>query len=185
MTDDLTHIIQCWHQGDASARDALYQFAYLQLRDIAQQERKKMDKKHGQENLLINEETYNTTSLIHEAYIKLEATDTSYINNRRQFYLMVSKIMRQVMFETARKQGAQKRQGSPDTEVLEDSNDLLHTSRLLEVFAEKYQRQAEVVQLKYFMGMNNTDIAEVMQCSQSLIEKDAKFARSWIKSRIA
>lgn len=188
MTEELTLIIEKWHHGDSCARDSLYQFAYFQLRQLARKERDKMAKKHGDNNLIIDEEIYNTTSLIHEAYLKLETTDASYITNRRQFYLMAGKIIRQIMFEAARKKSAQKRQAITEDSPLAINDEMIQNNiffNALEHFTEKYNRQAEVIQLKYFMGMNNGDIAQIMQCSQSLVEKDTKFANSWIKSKLA
>lgn len=188
MQRQLTEIIQSWHQGDDQAKQDLYQFAYLQLRTLAKKERAKVEAKYKNENLLINDEVFNTTSLIHDAYLKLEQADTSYIENRRQFYLMMSKVMRQVMFEAARKNGAQKRQqptGSANDEHDEDCSHSRALLKTLESFSDKYPRQAEVVQLKYFMGFDNEKISHILQASQSLVEKDAKFAKAWLQVNLA
>lgn len=187
MSDELTLIIQKWGQGDSSATERLYQFAYLQLREIAQQERKKLSIKHGDDNLLLNEEVFNTTSLIHAAYVKLESSDVSYILNRREFYLMASKVMRQIMYETARKSSALKRQALFEHQAVINNDDLLEKISLidsLEHFSEKYSRQSEVLQLRYFMGMTNTEISHILHCSESLIDKDIKFGKSWIKNNL-
>lgn len=187
MNNELTLIIQRWHQGDATATAALYQFAYLQLRHIAQAERQKLSFKHGDDNLLLNEEVYNTTSLLHEAYLKLEAADMSYIDNRRQFYLMASKVMRQIMYETARKSQALKRQSSVGYSDPFNSDDITDKTTFIEAlehFSEKYARQSEVLQLRYFMGMASSEISHILQCSESLVEKDVKFGKSWLKSNL-
>lgn len=187
MNNELTLIIQRWHQGDATATAALYQFAYLQLRQIAQAERQKLNLKHGDDNLLLNEEVYNTTSLLHEAYLKLEAADLSYIASRRQFYLMASKVMRQIMFETARKSQTLKRQLPTESWEQTTSIALTDKTRLIEAlehFSEKYARQSEVLQLRYFMGLASSEISHILQCSESLVEKDVKFGKSWLKSNL-
>lgn len=183
MQAQVTQIIQQWHQGDRLARESLYQFAYTQLHQLAKHERRKISTKHQDDNLIEHEEVFNTTSLIHEAYIKLEQLDKSYIQNRRQFYAMICKIMRQVMFESARKNNAKKRHLPTDVEPSKPAhNDDFNIDIIesLNRFNDKYPRQAEVLNLKYFMGFDNETISQVLQSSQSLVEKDAKFAKSWL-----
>ncbi|WP_334019355.1 ECF-type sigma factor [Alteromonas sp. S015] len=184
MTEELTEIIQKWHQGDNLAQDSLFHFAYMQLRVLAKRERIKVSNKYTDNNLLLGEEVYNTTSIIHEAYLKLEKSDVSYIRNRREFYSMTAKVMRQVMFEKARKIGAKKRLPPEEYPEHGDGGDMMSNNALdqaLEQFSNRYPRQSEILQLKYFMGFDNKKISEILQYSQSLVEKDAKFAKSWMK----
>lgn len=69
-TSALTHIIQQWQSGNKQAESELYQFAYLQLRKIAQQERERNAEKYGTDNMVLADSVNSTTALIHDAYLK-------------------------------------------------------------------------------------------------------------------
>lgn len=187
MSQQITQIIQQWHLGDKQAEAELYQFAYLQLRAIAQQERARSAKKYGESNQVLSDCINNTTALIHDAYLKLEGTDLSLIENRRQFYLMAAKVMRQILIDHARTLGAKKRQQvtvvhQPDDDKFEQ---LLSMNKMLDTFSLHYPRQSEALKLKYLLGLRNQEISELLKCSSSLIEKDLKFSRSWLQAKMA
>lgn len=186
--DELTNIIQNWHKGDKDAEAKLYHFAYQQLRSIAQKERQRSAEKYGAENKVLQDSANNTTALIHDAYLKLASSDMSHIKNRRQFYLMVSKVMRQILIDNARAISAQKRQVSCNNMTHQDNNyidQLISIEKALDHFSLRYPRQSDVVKLKYFMGLKTQEISTLLECSNSLIEKDLKFSRSWLQMQIA
>ncbi len=182
----LTQIIHRWHNGDEQAVSELTQFAYYQLRELAQKERRRIEQKFNQD--LSDPAIHNTTALINEAYLKISKGDLSYVENRRQFYNMVSKVMRQVLIEHARYSNAQKRQAQElanISEVNDATDNWISLEKSIEVFSERYPRQAEALQLKYFMGMKNQEIGELLSCSHSLIEKDLRFAKGWLSLKLA
>ena len=117
----LTQIINQWQSGDKQAENQLYQFAYLQLRKIAQQERARSAKKYGDENKVLADSVNSTTALIHEAYLKMSGSDLNDLSSQKEFYLMASKVMRQILIDNARAHQAQKRQ---QRLVAESSNDI-------------------------------------------------------------
>lgn len=86
QSTSLTHIIQQWQAGDKEAESQLYQFAYLQLRKIAQQERERNAEKYGLENEVLADSVNSTTALIHDAYLKLSTSDMSEISGKRDFF---------------------------------------------------------------------------------------------------
>lgn len=185
--NELTHIIQGWQQGEKQAEQQLYLFAYQKLRDIAHSERRRSAEKFGSENDVLMNSANNTTALIHEAYIKLSSSGLHLIENRRQFYLMAAKVMRQILIDNARAMQAQKRQ---PVEKFDDDksiyiDQLLSMEQALDSFSVRYPRQSNVIKLKYFMGLSNKEISSLLDCSSSLIEKDLKFSRSWLRSKIA
>jgi len=187
MSQDITLIIHQWHNGNKTAETELYQFAYLQLRTIAQQERARSAKKHGDSNLVISDCINNTTALIHDAYLKLAGTDLSHIENRRQFYLMAAKVMRQILIDHARSLNALKRQPVTQEQQTHDDDSveqLLSMDRMLDNFSLRYPRQSNALKLKYLLGMKNQEISQLLQCSDSLIEKDLKFSRSWLQAQM-
>jgi RNA polymerase sigma factor (TIGR02999 family) len=185
--NELTHIIHGWQRGEKQAEQQLYLFAYQKLRDIAHSERKRSAEKFGIDNEVLLNSANDTTALIHEAYIKLAYSGLGLFDNRRQFYLMAAKIMRQILIDNARAMQAQKRQPVEDIpcEQAMYIEQLLSMEKALDRFSEHYPRQSNVVKLKYFMGLSNKEISSLLDCSSSLIEKDLKFSRSWLRTKIA
>lgn len=184
----LTDIIQQWHNGDKLAENQLYQFAYIRLRKIAQQERQRNASKHGTDNIVLADSINSTTALIHDAYIKMSNSDLGDINSQRDFYLMAAKIMRQILIDNARSSHAQKRQ--QDSIKLEKSQtnkfeELIILDKTIDTFSARYPRQSNALKLKYLMGLQNKEISHLLDCSDSLIEKDLKFSRSWLQARMA
>ncbi|GAL04566.1 DNA-directed RNA polymerase specialized sigma subunit [Photobacterium aphoticum] len=105
---------------------------------------------------------------------------------------MAAKVMRQILIDNARTLQAQKRQqlttiaGTPDTNERENRFEQLITiDKALDSFSVRYPRQSNALKLKYLMGMQNQEISELLECSASLIEKDLKFSRSWLQTRMA
>ncbi|WP_159657354.1 ECF-type sigma factor [Vibrio atypicus] len=183
----LTQIIHQWQSGDKQAEHHLYQFAYLQLRKIAQQERARSAKKYGEANQVLADSVNSTTALIHEAYLKMSKSDLSEVASQREFYLMAAKIMRQILIDNARSQQAQKRQLlylEPEQSE-QRFEQLFILDRALDNFSDRYPRQSNALKLKYLMGLKNQEISQLLECSSSLIEKDLKFSRSWLQSRMA
>ena len=100
---------------------------------------------------------------------------------------MASKVMRQILIDNARAHQEQKRQ---QRLVAESSSDikfeqLISLDQALDNFSVRYPRQSNALKLKYLMGLKNQEISRLLECSSSLIEKDLKFSRSWLQSRIA
>lgn len=160
----------------------------MQLRNIAQQERRKNTDKFGIDNDVLCDSINNTTALIHDAYIKLSHSDLGDIKTTRDFFLMTTKVIQQVLIDNARKRQAKKRQpltlidSSHDDDKLEQ---LIIMDKALDLFSSRYPRQSNALKLKYLMGMHNKEISSLLECSASLIEKDLNFSRCWLQSRIA
>ncbi len=184
-TTELTRIIQDWQAGNKQAENQLYQFAYLQLRHIAQEERKRNAEKFGQHNDVLADSVNSTTALIHDAYLKLSNSELSDVKTKRDFFLMATKVMRQILIDNARSQQAKKRQALTS---IQDDNDkfeqLIIMDKALDNFSVRYPRQSNALKLKYLMGMKNNEICQLLECSSSLIEKDLKFSRSWLQTRM-
>lgn len=181
----LTRTIQYWQSGDKVAENHVYQFAYLQLHNIAQKERKRNVKKYGPDNDMFADSVNNTTSLIHDAYIKLSNSKLTDIKTKRDFFLMITRVMRQILIDNARSLQAKKRQPlAPINGDIDKFEQLITMDKALDNFAIRYPRQSNVLKLKYLMGMKNTEICQLLECSSSLVEKDLKFSRCWLHSYI-
>ncbi|MEZ9057431.1 ECF-type sigma factor [Vibrio pelagius] len=185
-TPDITQIIHQWQSGDKSAEADLYQFAYLQLRQIAQQERTRSAQKYGTDNQVLSDSMNSTTALIHDAYLKISSSDLQSIENKKEFFLMAAKVMRQILIDNARHLQAQKRQQM--TMVSDNDGDkfeqFMMMDKAIDNFSIHYPRQSQALKLKYLMGMRNQEISELLECSASLIEKDLKFSRCWLQSKL-
>lgn len=185
-TTDVSHIIPHWQSGNKTAENQLYQHAYLQLHKLAQKERKRNAIKHGENNGVLIDSVNCTTALIHDAYIKLSNSTVSDIKSQRDFLLMMTKIMQQILIDNARALQAQKRQVPT---ALNDEHDpfeqFIIMDKALDNFSQRYPRQSYALKLKYLLGMKNQEIGELLECSASLIEKDLKFSRCWLQSRMA
>jgi RNA polymerase sigma factor (TIGR02999 family) len=185
-SSELTQIIHQWQSGNKDAENQLYQFAYLHLRRIAKEERQRSAEKYGVDNDVISDCMNSTTALIHDAYIKLSNFDLQDISSKREFFLMISNIMRQILIDNARTLQAKKRQ--PLTNIEQDNNRFelfVIMDKMLDSFSARYPRQSNVLKLKYLMGLQNKEICTLLECSSSLIEKDLKFSRCWLQSRMA
>ena len=186
-TPDITQIIHQWQSGDKSAEADLYQFAYLQLRQIAQQERNRSAQKYGTDNQVLSDSMNSTTALIHDAYLKISSSDLQSIENKKDFFLMAAKVMRQILIDNARHLQAQKRQQM--TMISDQDGDkfeqFMMMDKAIDNFSIHYPRQSQALKLKYLMGMRNREISELLECSASLIEKDLKFSRCWLRSKLA
>ncbi len=188
MTDSLiiSDLIQRWQSGDKQAENLLYRSAYLQLRKIARKERERCANKYGETNIEMLDRACSTTVLMHEAYVKMSSSKASHIQNQREYYLMVAQVMRQILFDNARANQAQKRQKTKDWRCTKDSDteQLIELNKALDCFSKLYPRQSKALALKYLIGLKNQEISELLECSSSLIEKDLKFSRSWLQSKI-
>lgn len=185
MMTDFSQLIQHWQSGNKNAENQLYQYAYLQLHQLAKKERKRSATKHGEDNHVLADSVNCTTALIHDAYLKLSNSELNDITTQRDFFLILTKIMQQILIDNARSLQAKKRQALT---TLTDKHDrfeqLIIMDKALENFSLRYPRQSHALKLKYLMGMKNQEIGMLLECSASLIEKDLKFSRCWLQNHM-
>ncbi|KOO10541.1 RNA polymerase subunit sigma, partial [Vibrio xuii] len=100
--------------------------------------------------------------------------DLGDVNSQKEFYLMASKVMRQILIDNARAHQAQKRQQreTNDPSGEQSFEQLLILDKALDSFSVRYPRQSNALKLKYLMGLKNQEISQLLECSSSLIEKD-------------
>lgn len=185
--DHLTELISKWQVGCKVSEEQIFRFAYHRLKGLAQQRRQKSGV-----SLHRDKESTNTTALIHESYLKVAALDKGTIEKTRDFYLMAAKAMQHILINQAWAAQADKRQ--PDQSlVLEQALSIeglpldrrIALEQSLIEFTNHYPRQSNVLKLKYYIGLRHIEICQLLECSSSLVEKDLKFARSWLHNRLA
>lgn len=175
--DDVTFWLGRMHTGDPGALQALVPLVYSELRSLAHVQRLR----HGAA------ETLNTTALLHEAYLKMSASDEVWAN-RRHFFRVAARVMRQVMVDYARRQKAAKRGGEQADLLfdeawmrpLPDDLNLEALDEALTRLAALNARQAEVVDLRFFVGFTIEEAAIVLDVAPATVKRDWTAARAWL-----
>lgn len=174
---EITQVLQRWSQGDQAAGDELMKQVYAQLRRIAQARLAVERPDH----------TLQPTALVHEAWLKLAASEAMDWDDRVHFMAVSARAMRQIIIDSGRRRQASKRQ-APESWTLrlqaagyENSNvDLFALEQALERLEALDARQARVVELKYFGGLTTAEIALIMKLSTATINRCWRAARAWL-----
>ena len=136
----------------------------------------------------LGDHTLQATALVHEAYLRL--VDETRVNwkNRAHFYGMAARLMRRILVDHARAHNAAKRGGLEQKVILDEAHELqtkcavelVALDGALESFAQDYPRKSEVVELKFFGGLDAKEISEVLQVSEKTVLRDWNFAKLWL-----
>lgn len=180
---DVTQLLESWREGNDDALDELLAVVYDELRGLASHYLRSERRGH----------TLQPTALVHEAYVKLIGKTSAQVKDRGHFFAVAAQAMRRVLVDHARRQHAGKRIGAQDRVALEDSPepafqpdiDLLALHEALQLLAEFNERQAKLVELRYFGGLTNAEAAEVIGVSVGTVERDWQVARLWLHRRLA
>ena len=175
---DVTQLLVRWREGDRQALDALLPLVYKELRRIAHHYLQKERPNH----------TLQSTSLVHEAYLRLVAQDLPQFQNRAHFFAVAAQLMRQILVDYARSHRAAKRGGSAYKLALDEASeipfpmdvDVIALDDALKTLAEMNAQQSRVVELKFFGGLSLNDTAEVLGVSASTVERYWTTARAWL-----
>ncbi|MEM1054565.1 MAG: sigma-70 family RNA polymerase sigma factor [Bacteroidota bacterium] len=179
---DITHLLGRARDGDASALETLIPLVYDELRRIAQRQRR-----GGRAG-----ETVNTTALVHEAYEKLARGSPGFVD-RQHFFRIAARAMREVLADHARAQTAQKRGGGSRPLPLHEAivaragppERILALSEALDRLRMRDARQADIVDLRYFVGLTIPETAEVLDLSPATVKRDWTVARAWLQAALA
>lgn len=175
---EITLLLADWGKGDEQALEQLMPLVYDELRRMARNHMRRQPSGH----------TFQTTELIHEAYLKLAKQDERNWQNRAHFFGVAASAMRHILVDYARSKSSQKRGGwqeritlADDTAVAADqSKDIIALDDALKDLATLDERKSRVVELKYFGGITNEEVAEVLKISTDTVKRDWRFARTWL-----
>ncbi len=175
---DVTALLTAWSEGDQSALDRLVPLVYAELRRVAH---RRMRAEHQGDVL-------QTTALIHEAYLRLIDARRVRWENRAHFFAVSAKLMRQILVDVVRTQGARKRGGGVahiafDEAALpapERGGTLVALDAALDALAQVDARMSQVVELRYFGGLSETEVAEVLGVSEKTVMRDWRMAKLWL-----
>jgi len=178
----VTELLAHWSHGDNAALAELTPLVYEELRRLAHYFMEGQRPDH----------TLQTTALVNEAYLRLaDQTKTSW-QNRAHFFAVASRAMRQILVNYAKSNQAQKRGGGAlkvelDEAAIvspEQSREIVDLHEALERLATLDSRKAQVVELKYFGGLNYDEMAEVLKISSVTVRRDWEFARLWLYTEL-
>lgn len=167
--------------GDAKAAADLLPLVYDEMRDIAARYMAEERAHH----------TLQPTALVHEAYLRLVGSQQDW-QGRAHFLAAAAVSMRRVLVDHARRRAAEKRRGgeritlSPDVAASAESDlDVLELDGLLTLLAARDPRKAKVIELRFFAGMTNEQIAEALGVARSTVAEDWTVARAWLATRLS
>ena len=178
----VTELLVQWSQGDDAALVELTPLVYEELHRVAHHHLSEQRSGH----------TLQTTALVNEAYLRLADQTNPRWQNRAHFFAVAARAMRQILVSYARTQQAQKRGGGAVKVDLDEaalvspreSKEIVDLHEALEQLSTLDSRKAQVVELKYFGGLNYDEIAEVLKISRITVRRDWEFAKVWLYTEL-
>ena len=175
---DVTQILTAMQRGDADAFEQLLPVVYDELRMLARQHMNRERSDH----------TLQATALVHEAYLRLLGGQELTWANRRYFFQSAAEAMRRILIEHARRKKREKRGGgrrpipldAVELAVQGNSEDLLALDDAIRRLEEQDRRAAEVVQLRFFAGLDIEETAKLLDVSPRTVKREWMFARAWL-----
>jgi RNA polymerase sigma factor (TIGR02999 family) len=178
MSADVTSLLVRWSDGDRAALEELTPVIYSELRRIAAHYLRAERKGH----------TLQATALVHEAFIQLIGRQSVSLETRGEFLAIASQLFRRVLVDYARKRQRHKRGGNPLQVTLHDNfsmpeqkgSDLLRLNDALDGLAKLSPRQAQIVEMKFFGGLEVEEIGAALGISPATIGREWSAARAWL-----
>ena len=178
VPSEVTGLLVDWSNGDQSAYEKLIPLVYAELHRLA----------HHYMGRERSDHTLQTTALVNEAYVRLVDQRRMRWQNRAQFFGICAELMRRILVDYARKQNYAKRGGGAEkisldqvAEISEDKpTDLAALDDALKQLATFDARKARVVELRFFGGLNNDEVAEVMGLHPNTVSRDWNAAKAWL-----
>lgn len=177
-SEQITALLVDWSKGDQVALEQVMPLVYDELRRMARRYMRQQPAGH----------TFQTTDLIHEAYLKLAKDVDRDWQNRSHFFAVAAKAMRHILVDYARSKQSKKRGGWQEKVTLSDdcastgsrASEVIALDDALNALAMLDIRKSRIVEMKYFAGITNDEIAEVLQVSTETVKRDWRFARTWL-----
>ena len=172
---ELTRLLKRAMAGDQNAYGPVFSATYDQLKRLAHRR-------------VTNDHNLNTTALVHESFLKLVESGQLVIEDRNHFFNYAGRVMRSIVVDAARARQAQRRGGDQSAATVDpdelaapdDSKEALAVHAALERLAEHDEQMVRVVELRYFMGMTEAEVAEVLALSDRTVRRVWNRARLWL-----
>jgi RNA polymerase sigma factor (TIGR02999 family) len=174
---DVTRILDRMEQSDPKAAEDLLPLVYDELRRLAAH---KMAHEAAQ--------TLQPTALVHEVWLRLSQQAHAHWQNREHFYSVAAEVMRRILVDRARRRQARKHGGQlerVDFDAIElpgpgDDAVVLQIHDGLERLAAEDPQKAEVVKLRFFVGLENAEVAAILGVSEKTVQRHWSFAKAWL-----
>lgn len=179
---DVTRILKRASAGDESAINRLLPMVYDELRALAESYLQCENPGH----------TLQATALVHEAYLRLVKQEDVEWQNRAHFFALAAQAIRRILVDHARSRGRAKRGGDRERVTLDEDPaltpdrdlDLIELDAALEKLARLHERQARIVELRFFGGLTLREAAEVLGVSPWTVDGDWSMARAWLRREL-
>lgn len=179
----ITLLLQRVGQGDKGSESALLELVYSELHRLASSYMRRERKDH----------TLQPSALVNEAYVKLIGAQDVPWQNRGHFYAAAARIMRNILIDYARTRSAERRGGAPVRAPLredmlmveEDPDRFLLLDAAMNRLEQLDPRQAKVVELRFYGGLNVEETAAALDISEKTVKRDWAVARAWLEAEIA
>lgn len=173
----VTQLLLRWKEGDPQALHDLAPIVYEELRRLAHYYLRSERPGH----------TLESAALVHEAYLRLVGGQLVDLQGRDHFFAVASRLMRQILVDYARSRKAAKRDGgrrvslsNPMDFPVTNDEDLVALDRALEELGRVDERQARIVELKFFGGLSSSSAASVLNISRATVDREWAMARLWL-----
>ena len=182
-SDDVTRLLQRWGAGDARAVEELLPLLYDELRRLAAAYMRRQPMGH----------TLQPTALVNEAYLKLAGQSGLSFADRAGFFALAAKVMRRLLVDHARAHNAAKRGGDAVRVTLDEGIaslpsrdvDFADLDAALEELGRLDERQAQIVELRFFAGLGIEETAAALSLSSATVKREWATARAWLYRRLS
>jgi RNA polymerase sigma factor (TIGR02999 family) len=179
---DVTRVLEAAERGDPQAANDLLPLVYEELRRLAAQKMARESSGH----------TLQPTSLVHEAWLRLGGGSEQKWDGRSHFFAAAAEAMRRILIDKARRKRARRHGGDlahVDLDEVEialpgDDDQILAVHEALDKFAAAEPRKAELVKLRYFVGLTLAEAAQVLGVSEPTVKRHWAYARAWLYQEI-
>ncbi len=180
--DEITQLLEKRRAGDSAAEAKLVELVYPRLRRLAASFIRRERPGH----------TLQATALVHEAYLRILPENDRTLVNRSHFFALAARIMRQVLVDHARGKRAKKRNSGLQMVTLEEEHaieparpvDLIDLDSALQRLSEFDVRKTQIVEMRYFGGLSNEEIAELLNISDRTVKREWSLARAWLAGQL-
>jgi RNA polymerase sigma-70 factor, ECF subfamily len=178
MGHEITRLLYEWKEGDQTAIDRLFPLVYEELRRQARGYLRKERSGH----------TLQPTALVHEVYLRMLKLDHAGLEDRSHFYAISAITMRRILVDHAREIAAEKRGGQMQRVTFQNLQvanedkavDLLELDAALDGLAKIDERKARIVEMIFFGGLSQKEIADVLDITEKTVQRDWQFSKLWL-----
>jgi RNA polymerase sigma factor (TIGR02999 family) len=178
----VTRLLEAMQRGEAQAASELLPLVYDELRGIAAHKMKQEREGH----------TLQPTELVHEAWMRMTGDGNEHFANRAHFFAIAAEAMRRILVESARRRLRLKRGGGAEHEELDESHlvqnapseEVLAIHEALDLLAAEDPQCADLVKLRYFVGMTMEEAAVALSLPQRSAERLWTYSRAWLRKTI-